>query len=212
MDLRHRKKQEKRERIRRAAWELFAERGYEQATTREVAERAGVATGTVFRYAKDKADLLFLVFEQRLSDAVEAGFASLPETGLVEQVIHVFTPVFEMYDERPDLGRHFVKELQGAEGPNAQRVHGLTLAFLARVAGLVERASQRGEVRADVAPIEAAHAIFALYFMSLLGWLSGFATLETALHSTLRNALGLLMRGLHAEGTRERSRVADVAR
>lgn len=196
---RARNKHDKRERIRRAAWELFVERGYDGATTREVAERADVATGTLFLYAKDKPDLLFLVFERRLSESVEVGFTSPPACGLVEQLVHVFTPVFAMYGEAPEVGRHFVKELPGADGPNAQRVHGLTFAFLGRVAGLVEAAQRRGEVRASVAPLEAANAIFALYFMALLGWLSGFSTLDGALHGTLRPALQLLMLGLHAD-------------
>src|SRR5262245_44638568 len=58
---RARKKRDKLERLRAAAWELFATKGFDATTTREIAERAGVATGTLFLYAKDKPDLLFLV-------------------------------------------------------------------------------------------------------------------------------------------------------
>src|SRR4051794_14435605 len=51
---------ETRERIRVAAWDLFTTAGYDATTTSAIAKRAGVAAGTVFLHASDKADLLFL--------------------------------------------------------------------------------------------------------------------------------------------------------
>lgn len=43
----------------RAAMELFAERGYEQTTAGDIAERAGVTERTFFRYFADKREVLF---------------------------------------------------------------------------------------------------------------------------------------------------------
>ena len=51
---------DKRERIFRAAHELFTERGFDRVTTQEISERADVATGTLFRYAASKSELLLL--------------------------------------------------------------------------------------------------------------------------------------------------------
>jgi AcrR family transcriptional regulator len=42
-----------------AALELFAERGYDQTTVVDVAERAGVTERTFFRYFTDKREVLF---------------------------------------------------------------------------------------------------------------------------------------------------------
>lgn len=195
--LRAQNKRDKRERLRAAAWELFASVGYENTTTRAIAERAGVAAGTVFLYAKDKPDLLFLVFEERLQRVTEEAFRTLPDGLPLEQaILHVFRGVFVMYSESVAVGRAFVKELPGATGPNADRVNALTIVFLQRLAALIERAAERGEVRADFPPLLAAQSIFALYFMALLSWLSGFANLEGAFDSTLAPSLELLMDGL----------------
>jgi len=85
--LRERGKLDKRRRIMEAAREVFIEHGYEQATTREIAARAGVSVGTVFVYAKDKRDLLLLIVNGEL-DAVSAkGQAALDRPGtLVERL------------------------------------------------------------------------------------------------------------------------------
>ena len=49
---------DKQRRVLDAAMEVFAERGYAGASTAEIAKRAGVAEGTVFKTYKTKKDLL----------------------------------------------------------------------------------------------------------------------------------------------------------
>jgi AcrR family transcriptional regulator len=195
--LRARHKRDKRERLRAAAWHLFTTVGYAETTTRAIAERAGVGTGTLFLYARDKSDLLFLVFEERLREAVDEGFRTLPlDAGMNAQVLHVFERLFAMYGENAAVSRQFVKEFPGAEGPNADRVNALTFAFLQRVAGIVERAQARGEVRKSALPVLVAQTFFAIYYMSLMTWLVGFNSLETAFDPLLRSSLDLIMEGL----------------
>ena len=47
------------QRLERAALELFAERGFEQTTVPEIAERAGMTTRSFFRHFTDKREVLF---------------------------------------------------------------------------------------------------------------------------------------------------------
>jgi AcrR family transcriptional regulator len=48
-----------RGRLERAALELFGERGFEQTTVADIAERAGLTKRTFFRYFSDKREVLF---------------------------------------------------------------------------------------------------------------------------------------------------------
>ncbi len=187
----------KRERIRRAAFELFSKQGFDATTTKEVAKRAKIASGTLFLYAKDKRDLLFLVFDERLRTAVDAQMASLPRNApLLDQLMHVFGGLFRMYGQSPGIAAAFVKHLPGADGPNADAVNGQTLSFLHQLSTLVRAAQARGEVAEEVAPLVAASNFFSLYFGALMSWLSGFATLQSALDPGLKSALELQIRGL----------------
>lgn len=196
---REQNKLDKRERIRDAAWDLFTTAGFAETTTKAVAERADVAVGTLFLYARDKDDLLCLVMHERLSQAVEKRFATLPRSApLLDQLMHVFRGLFLMYGEHPAVAAAFVRHFPGADGPNGQEVNALTFAFLHRLGQLVREAITRGEVRADVEPMAAAGNFFWLYYGSLMSWISGFATLETAFDPGLRRALELQMRGLAA--------------
>ena len=55
--------------------ELYAERGYEQTTVAEIAERAGLTARTFFRYFADKREVLFAGSEalgERLVAALDA--------------------------------------------------------------------------------------------------------------------------------------------
>ncbi len=194
-DGRRKRSIETRERLRAAAWELFSTVGYDATTTHAIAKRAGTAAGTVFVHASDKADLLFLVMHDKLAEVVEERFATLPEGPLLERLLHVFGGLYRMYGEHPGVAAAFVKSLPGAAGPNAQRVTTLTFGFVYRVSLLVSEAQARGEVSREVEPLACAQNVFALYFMGLMMWLSGHATLESALVPILRDAIALQIRG-----------------
>ncbi|MFM9329365.1 TetR/AcrR family transcriptional regulator [Paenibacillus mesotrionivorans] len=64
------KKTEKQLKIIQAATEIFSEKGYSAASTSEIAQRAGVAEGTIFRHYKTKRDLLLSIVGPILAKTV----------------------------------------------------------------------------------------------------------------------------------------------
>lgn len=75
--LRERKKEQKRERLTQAAFDLFTERGFDDVTVEEIAERAEVSKSTLFRYFDTKEDLL-LVGARMHRDALLSALSDRP--------------------------------------------------------------------------------------------------------------------------------------
>lgn len=72
---------EKQKQVLEAALQVFAERGFSATSTGEIAKRAGVAAGTVFRFYKTKKDLLIGVvtplFRRFVAPQVVAEFSKI---------------------------------------------------------------------------------------------------------------------------------------
>jgi AcrR family transcriptional regulator len=82
-----------------AARELFAELGFERATMRAVAARAGVDPALIYHYFGDKDGLLFAALQPPVDEAtVFAGLADAARTGeeLVRRLI-------SLWEERPEI-------------------------------------------------------------------------------------------------------------
>jgi AcrR family transcriptional regulator len=70
-----------------AATRLFATRGFEAATTREIAAEAGCAEGLIHRYFGNKAGLLAAIIDRRASPEVESLPDQFPLTAKLEEEI-----------------------------------------------------------------------------------------------------------------------------
>jgi len=113
-----------RTRLLQAALELVAEQGYRGATTRAIAERAGVAEITLFRHFRTKADLVAEAvrwatealgdLSQAPSDDLEHDLVTLARTyhRLIQSRRGVVLKLFPELGRHPELGRRF-REVMG---------------------------------------------------------------------------------------------------
>ncbi|MCK2220598.1 TetR/AcrR family transcriptional regulator [Actinomadura sp. ATCC 31491] len=167
-----------RERILAAAEEVFAERGA-SASTEEVAARAGVAIGTVFRHFPTKDDLLTAIVKALLA-RLEEEAAGLAERGEPETALFAF---FTHVVEAAAARRTVADLLTGGAG---LPVEGALRRLAEPVGTLLRRAQQAGAVRADVRQEEV---------MALLAAASQ-AALQAGWTPDLRErTLGIIFRG-----------------
>lgn len=109
---RERNKQDKLDRITAAARELFSEHGVDDVTTQQIADKADIGTGTLFLYAKTKAELLLLVQNSSYADAlVEGKTAADAIPDVFEAVMAIVRPVVECNRKQIDNGRTYLREI-----------------------------------------------------------------------------------------------------
>ncbi len=59
--------EDRRNQILEAALKVFAEKGFKGATNQEIATKADISPGLIYRYFKNKEDLLFSILEDRVA-------------------------------------------------------------------------------------------------------------------------------------------------
>jgi len=73
-------------RLEKAAFELFVERGFEQATVTEIARRAGLTERTFYRHFADKPEVFFSPMDS-LEEGILAGIAGAPDDAAPIEVV-----------------------------------------------------------------------------------------------------------------------------
>lgn len=136
------------ERLRQAAMELFAERGFDATTVAEIAARAGVTERTFFRYFTDKREVLFAGQEQLEASFTAAISVAPPDASLLDVIVAALDAGGGALQEA--RGREFARARRAIVDANAQ-LHERELLKLAKLAGGVTaalRARGIGDVQA----------------------------------------------------------------
>jgi AcrR family transcriptional regulator len=206
--LRERQKRERRRRIVEAARELFREKGYEAATTREIAARAEVGAGTLFAYASDKRKLLLLVFREQLRELTDRSFAALPpHLPVLEQLIFVLRARYEFWGADFALARHAVRETFASQygsqdGAADAPTEDPQFSLQARLTELVKRNQEAGAIAASEDPALVAQLVVDIYLSEHRDWIArGVPSVDDGIER-LRPVLALALRStLVAEGS-----------
>jgi len=150
-----------RGRLEEAALELYAERGFDETTVAEIAERAGLTERTFFRHFADKREVLFGgqdallgIFVDTIADAPE----SMSPIDAVGAALQAVAPVFE--------GRHKLarrRQAVVAANPSLQERELIKLASIASAIAEALRGRGTGETAAKLTA-EAGVAVFKVAF------------------------------------------------
>jgi len=136
--------------IMAAARAVIAEKGYENALMSEIAERAGIVEGSLYRYFENRRDLLIKVaddwFEEVL--ATDSGVASIHGTS--NKLRHLIWRALATIRSQPALSRFMLLELRPDPNYRASRSFMLNRRFTAEVSQICADAIRAGEFREDV--------------------------------------------------------------
>jgi AcrR family transcriptional regulator len=169
MNRREASKNETRQLILRAARRLFAQKGMEESTIRDIAREAGVSPASVVVHFKSKTALLEEALNRDIEGALSKLVASMPEDlELLDRLMHLARGFFRLYDQNRKLYRALIRHTlfePAGETPNITSVSEFYLRFLS---ALVEESQVRGFIRPEVDATVAAASLFSLYLGALI--------------------------------------------
>jgi len=197
-----RARERKRGAILRAAVEVFSERGYFGARMREVAERAGVADGTLYLYFEGKEDLLVSLLEEHAREfLVRARRDAAAFEDPREKLRAVIRRHLVSLEGDRALAGVFQIELRHSRRFLRKVARGQVAAYLHLLQEIIAQGSARGCFRADVPAEVAARAVFGAVDELITAWV--LASHPRPLAEQAEPLLGLLLEGL---GTHKRGR------
>lgn len=177
-----------------AALDLFASRGFDATTVDQIADSAGVARRTFFRYFQSKEDVLFPDHAERLAEVERVLSVGAAEESPLVAVSRAAESVLEMYLGEPAVSlRRFevtrqVPSLRDKEIVTIDRYQRVFARYLQR---------QYSELAGDALRASvAASAVVAAHNHVLREWLKSGG--ETNARASLREALRLVREALSA--------------
>jgi AcrR family transcriptional regulator len=182
-------------RIVAAARELFADHGLE-ITLDDVAERAGVGVGTVYRRFANKKELIAEVFDQHMVDFADAADAAMgnpdPWLGLVE--------FFEHACQHLATNRGFGEVMLELEEDPA-RFAEIRDRIRPAVTGIVERARAAGAVHPDITTTD---------FFALIHMVAAFAEFSAPVNSQVwQRYMAITLNGVRTDSVPRRPLLVD---
>jgi AcrR family transcriptional regulator len=166
---RDRRSNEIRDRLLKAALQLFAEKGYVNTTVEEITALADVAKGTFFNYFQSKEHVFFALTEIQRQHMLNA-VAAAKDAQSVKPVILQFAqniaagPGRSPLMLRSMLGTAFLHEAM------INRLSELLNFGRGEIAKIMRRGQELGEIRTDYSPEELARALQRVMFGTNAIW------------------------------------------
>ena len=153
---------DRRTEILDAAERCFARSGFHQASMQDICAEAAMSPGTLYRYFPSKEALIAGISERNRADAA-ASFAHVAEAPDFFQALAAIARNYLV--DRSDAEVGLCAEIMSESRRNpavAQLYQGIEADIKAQMSGMLRRAAERGEIRADLDVDAAASVLMVL--------------------------------------------------
>ena len=195
-----RRRQQTREYLLHAAAQVFAERGFHEATLDEVASAAGFTKGAVYSNFKNKEDLFLALLEDAYARDTAAiketlGASDVPPEARLGDFVQMMRSEME---DVPNLGALYLEfHLYALRNPSArERMNELERADVRAIAEIIESERTQREIEIDE-PVERTARIIVALFRGIS--MMRTSDPEMAGEDLLEGAIAFVSRGLGVE-------------
>jgi TetR/AcrR family transcriptional regulator, fatty acid metabolism regulator protein len=166
------KKAVKRKLIIQAAIEVFSKKDFQTAAISEIAQRAGVADGTIYKYFKNKEDLFFSIPTEKTNE-----FRSQLELHLegisgafnkIRKFVWYFLYFFKM---NPEYGRLLMLEMRVSKSFVKTDTYDFLKKSVSQVLDIIIEGQKEGVIRTDVDIYILRHLVLGILEHMVSRWL-----------------------------------------
>lgn len=160
-------KEETRRIIMATAYSLFRSKGFEKTTMRELAERADVGLGTIFKHFPDKSSLLIATFQEDLEAVILNSLDTIPVSNIRMQLAHIATELYEFFGLTPSFSNLLRETLFPLEN-QAEVLRKPACSFMEKIEKIFIDAIGRGELDRRTDSRAGALAFLSFFLLGLI--------------------------------------------
>jgi AcrR family transcriptional regulator len=183
---------ERRSRMLDSAIKLAADGGYDAVQMREVADGAGVALGTLYRYFPSKVHLLVAALANQF-EAAEAITASRAITGVTahERVMKILSRTTVALQKQPQLTEALVRSFMFADASVLEEIERVGNSLTRMIARAIAGSPDHNQATAEEAAIT--RVIADVWLSTLVSWANGRSAADEV-EKSMDVAVSLLLR------------------
>ncbi|MCM3636451.1 TetR/AcrR family transcriptional regulator [Sporosarcina luteola] len=152
--------EKRRKQIIDGAVQLFKEKGFHRATTREIAKAAGFSIGTLYEYIRTKEDVLYLVCDSIYNEVQSRLSTLMDQEGNVEGLRMAIDSYFHLIDDMSDEFVVMYQESKSLPKDALQYVLKKEMEMVALFKNLLQACVRSGELRIGEEEVDmAAHHV-----------------------------------------------------
>lgn len=183
------------------AAQTFREKGFHDTSTAEIAERAGVVEGTIYRYFATKRELMVQVVERAYEHAIADFEVQLQGiSGTWNRLRYLIWRHLKTIEEDPALAKLVAYEIKADPEYRTMRVFQLNRTYTLCTVEIIEEAVRSGEFVTDVPVPIIRDMIYGCVDHHTWSYVRGEGTLD--INATADHITHLVYRGLAAHPAR----------
>lgn len=141
----------KKKLILKVATEVFAEKGFNEATISQIAQKAKVAEGSIYDYFENKEDLLFSIPEERMENFLSGLYENLEGVeGALNKIRKLIWYHLNFYEKNRDYVLILLQNIRLKPSFTSTRAYALIRDFSRLVVQIIEKGKKEGAIRKDV--------------------------------------------------------------
>jgi TetR/AcrR family transcriptional regulator, fatty acid metabolism regulator protein len=166
------KKTIRRESIIQAAIQVFSKKGFQAAGISEIAQRAGVADGTIYQYFKNKEDLFFSIPIEKTNEfrsKVELHLKGI--SGALNKLRKFVWYFLYFFKTNPEYGRLLMLEMRVSKSFVTTGTYDFLKQSVSSVLEIITEGQKEGVIRTDVNIYLLRHLVLGILEHMVTRWL-----------------------------------------